>query len=117
MFAALLRFVITVAALPVCAEFMDGVQVIDLHNALIVGAILAVIFTILRPLVRLILSVVNFCTLGLLYVAVDAWLVWTTVGFVENSVRFESFWWALAAAVALNAARTVVDMITGDTRR
>ena len=117
MFGGILRFGITVAALPVCAEFMDGVHVLDLRNALIVGAFLAVIFTVLRPLIRMLLSVINFCTMGLLYIAVDAWMVWTAVAYVENSVRFDSFWWALAAAVALNAARTLVDIITGDTRR
>ena len=117
MFGAVLRFGITVAALPLCAEFMDGVRVLDLHNALFVGAILAVIFTVLRPILRMLLSVINFCTMGLLCVAVDEGLVWTAVGYVENSVQFESFWWALAAALALNAARTLVDVITGDVRR
>ena len=117
MFAAIVRFAITVAALPVCARFMDGVVVLDQHNALLVGAILAVIFTVLRPLLRMLLSVINFCTMGLLYVAVDAWLVWTAVGYVENSVLFENFWWAVAASLALNAARTLVDIVTGDARR
>lgn len=115
--AAFMRFAITVAAIPLCAEFMDGVVMTDLGNTIIVGLILAVIFTVLRPLVRLILSVVNFCTLGLLYVFVDAWLVRTAANFVENSVAFESYWWALAVAVAINAARTLVDAMCGDIRR
>lgn len=115
--AALLRFAVTVAALPVCAEFMDGVKVLNMQNALIVGVILAVIFTVLRPIVRLLLSVLNFCTLGLLHVFVDAWLVQTAAGFVQNSVTFDSYWWALAAAVALNAARTLLDAVFGDIRR
>ncbi len=117
MFAALLRIAITVAALPLCARYMDGVVLLNMQNALIVGAILAGIFTVLRPVLRLLLSVINFCTMGLLFVALDAWLVWTAAGFVENSVRFESFWWALAVAVGINAARTVVDVLFGDTRR
>ena len=117
MFAALLRFVITVAALPVCAWFMDGVRLIDMHNTLVVGAILAVIFTLLRPVMRLILSILNFCTLGLLYIAADAWLVWTAVDFVINSVAFDNWWWALAVAVAINAARTMIDAMCGDLRR
>ena len=117
MFAALLRFAITVAAIPLCARFMDGVVVLDQQNALIVGGILAVVFTLIRPLMRLLLSILNFCTLGLLFVAVDAWLVNTAAGFVENSVRFESFWWALAVAIAINAARTLVDAFFGDLKR
>ena len=60
--AAVIRFGITVAALPVCAQFMDGVRLADMQNTLIVGLILAVIFTVLRPIMRLLLSVLNFCT-------------------------------------------------------
>ena len=117
MSAAVIRFVITVAALPVCAQFMDGVRLLDLQNALIVGLILAVIFTVLRPIMRLLLSVLNFCTLGLLYIFVDAWLVRLAAELVNYSVTFDSYWWALAAAVALNAARTLVDAVFGDIRR
>ena len=113
---AIMRFIITVAAVPLCGYLMDGVNVTEYANAAVVGLILAVIFTVLRPVMRLILSVLNFCTLGLLYVAVDAWLVWTAAGLVENSVTFENFWWALAVAVAINAARTLVDAATGDIR-
>ena len=43
--AILARFVITAAAIPLCARFMDGVIVVDLANALIVGAVLAYAFT------------------------------------------------------------------------
>lgn len=104
-------------AVPLCAEYLDGVKMLDLTNALVVGVILAAIYTVLRPVMRLILSVLNFCTLGLLYIAVDAWLVWTAAGLVENSVVFDSYWWALAVAVIINVARTLVDAAGGDLKR
>lgn len=104
MFAAFVRFAVTVAAVPLCAEYLDGVKMLDLTNALVVGVILAAIYTVLRPVMRLILSVLNFCTLGLLYIAVDAWLVWTAAGLVENSVVFDNYWMALAVAVIINVA-------------
>lgn len=117
MAGGILRFLATVAAVPLCGYLMDGVAVAEYANATVLGLILAVIYTVLRPLMRLILSVLNFCTLGLLYVAADAWLVWTAAGLVENSVTFENFWWALAVAVAINVVRTLIDAMTGDLRR
>lgn len=117
MISGVLRFLMTAAALPACGAFLDGVHVVEYGNAILVGLGLAVAYTVLRPLLRLLLSVINFCTLGLLYVCVDAWLVWTAVGLVENSVTFDSFWWALAVAVVLNVARTVVDALSGDAHR
>ena len=116
MVGGILRFLITAAAIPACAKFMDGVHLVSMENAIVLGLILAVGYTLLRPVVRLLLSVVNFCTLGLIYVAVDAWLVWTAAKLVENSVVFDSYWWALAVALVINAGRTVVDVVTGKTK-
>ena len=106
----LARFLITALTIPLCARFMDGITVIDIRNALILGAMLGAAYTVLRPLVRLVLSVINFCTLGILSVFVDAWVIQLAAGLVENSVTFDSYWWALAAAVAINAARMLVDV-------
>lgn len=117
MFAAFLRFALTAAAVPLCAEFMDGVHVVEMSNAIIVGIVLGLVFTLLRPVMRLILSVINFCTLGLLNVVLDAWLVWTAAKCIQNSVVFESFWWAVAVAVVINAARMLVDVLKGEMRR
>ena len=107
----------SVAAVPACSAFLDGVELVEMQGALMVGVILAAVYTVLRPVARLILSVLNFCTLGLINVAVDAWLVWTAAGLVENSVRFENFWWALAVALVINVARSLVDGMSGGFRR
>ena len=115
--AVIARFLITAAAIPLCARFMDGVVIVDLANALIVGAVLGAAYTMLRPLIRLILSVINFCTLGLVSIFVDAWFIQLVAGYVENSVVFESYWWAVAVAVAINTARTLVDAARGDLKR
>ena len=115
--AVIARFLITAAAIPLCARFMDGVVIVDLANALIVGAVLGAAYTMLRPLITLILSVINFCTLGLVSIFVDAWFIQLVAGYVENSVVFESYWWAVAVAVAINAARTLVDAARGDLKR
>ena len=62
MLAAVLRFAATVAAVPLCGRFMDGVTVLDQTNALVVGLILAVIFTVLRPVMRLIFTPARGCS-------------------------------------------------------
>lgn len=117
MTAGIFRFLITAAAIPLCATYMDGVVLLDMRGAIVLGLILAAIYTVLRPLVRLLLSVINFCTLGILYVLVDAWMIHTAASLVENSVSFQSFWWALAVAAAINVARTLVDAAKGELRQ
>ena len=41
MLATILRFAATVAAIPLCARYMDGVHLIDQHNAVLLGVVLA----------------------------------------------------------------------------
>ena len=113
MAGTILRFAVTVAAIPLCGTYLPGVHVINMTYALFLGAILGLIYVLIRPLARLILSVFNFCTLGLLYVVVDAWLVWTTAGLLPNSIALDNFWWAVAVATAINAVRLLIDTLTG----
>lgn len=111
MLATLLRFGVTVAAIPLCARFMDGVHLIDPDNALLLGIVLAVLYTLIRPLLRLVLKLASCCTMGVIYVILDAMLVSWVPKLVRNSVVIDSFWWALAVALAVNALRLVVDML------
>ena len=110
MLATLLRFGVTVAAIPLCARFMDGVHMINPDNALLLGVVLAILYTLLRPFLRFVLKLPNFCTMGLVYVVLDAMLVRWVPDLVKNSVAIDSFWWALAVSLVINALRMVVDV-------
>lgn len=111
MMATLLRFGVTVAAIPLCARFMDGVHLIDQDHALLLGIVLAVLYTLIRPLLRLVLKPASCCTMGLVNALLDAALVNWAPKIVKNSVVIDSFWWALAVALAVNALRLAVDML------
>ena len=117
MTAAILRFLVTAAALPVCARYLPGVHAADDYQALIVGAILAAIYLVLRPLMRLILKVFNFCTLGFLNIALDIWLIQTVVYVTGSHVFFDGFWWAAAVATIITALRMGIDILTGNTKK
>ena len=80
------------------------------------GAVLGVLYMVLRPIVRLLLKVLNWLTLGLLYVAVDTWLVWTAAALVPGAVTVDNVWWAVAVAAAVNVARTLISALTGKLR-
>ena len=112
-----LRFLVTVAAIPLCGELMDGVHIADISQGLLLGAALGLVYLLLRPLVRLITSVFNFCTLGLLHVVLDAFLVWTAAEFFRPGVQLDSIWWALAVAAAINVLRFGIDLLSGKGRK
>lgn len=111
MLATILRFAATVAAIPLCANLMDGVHMLNEHNAVLLGVVLAVVYTLLRPFLRFVLKIPNFCTLGLVYVVLDAMLVNWVPKLVRNSIRIDSFLWAVAVSLAVNALRLLVDVL------
>lgn len=107
------RMIATIAAIPLCAEYLSGVHAQDMQSALIAGAVLAVIYLLLRPVVKLVAKVFTFLTLGLLSVVIDAWLVQLCALFMDGSFTVDSFWWACAAALGVNALRFVVGLFFG----
>ena len=114
---AILRFAVTVAAVPLCATYMPGVHMTDVAGAMLIGVILGALYMLLRPVLRLLLKVLSWLTLGLLYVVIDAWLVWTAVSMMGGGVTLDNFWWAGAVALAINLARTVIGALTGSLRK
>lgn len=100
------RFLACVAAAPLCAYFLPGVTAADYTYAVVAGAVLGVVYLVLRPLLKLLLGVFNLFTLGLLYVLLDAWLV-LLLNQVLPAAQFhvDGFLWALAMAAVVNVAR------------
>jgi putative membrane protein len=112
MFSVVLRFAVTVAAIPLCATYYPGVHMQELPAALLVGAVLGVFYTLIRPIMRLLLKIINFLSLGLIYIAIDTWLVWTAANMYPEALSVDNFWWLVAIAVSVNIARMVIDILT-----
>jgi len=99
-----MRFAITVAAIPLCAEYYPGVHMQALPST--APAISAQL-----------LKIINFFTRGLLYVALDTWLVLTVANMYPEALAVDSFWWAIAIAGSVNIARMLIDILTRDFKK
>jgi len=117
MFSFVLRFAVTVAAIPLCATYYPGVHMQDLPAALLTGAVLGVLYALIRPVARLLLKIINFITLGLIYILIDTWLVWTATNMYPEAVSVDNFWWVVAIAVSINVARMLIDIVTRSTKK
>jgi putative membrane protein len=102
-----LRFLACVGAVPLCVYLLPGVTASNYTYAVIAGAVLGVIYITLRPVAKLLLGVFNIFTLGLLYVLLDAWLVQLCSWVMLDDFHVDSFLWALATALIVNAARSL----------
>ena len=113
MFAVVVRFAITMAVIPLAGEYLPAIALVNMQGALWVGFLLALVYTVLRPVVRMLLKVFNFCLFGLLYIAVDSWVIWILILYYPNSVILPNYWWAVGLAMVINAGRFLIDVLVG----
>ena len=101
-----------IAGAVLSAYLLPGVHAADWVSAALVGVALGAVYLLLRPLAKLITFPLAIFTLGLLYVLLDAALLWMAeqpfAGF-----EIEHFGWAIAAAVVVNLCRRVCRLLVG----
>ena len=102
------RFLACVGAVPLSVYLLPGVTSPDYTYAVIAGAALGLIYLLLRPAAKLLLGVFNLFTLGLLYVALDAWLVQLCSWMMLDKFQVDGFLWALATAMIVNVSRGII---------
>ena len=113
MFSIVLRFAVTVAAIPLCATYYPGVHMQDLQAALIAGAALGAFYALLRPLARLLIKDRQLPDAG-----ADLHPDRHLAGMDGRGdvPRCDDPWTASggrrAVAVSVNVARMVIDIIT-----
>ena len=103
------EFIATVAATWLSARYLPGIWAADDRSALIAGAVLAVVWLLLRPVARLLTKPLSCLTFGIIGIAVDTALVWACSTYLlQATFTVESLVWALALAVIVNAARAAL---------
>lgn len=98
MTGAMFRFCGTMAAIPLAVWLFPGVWAESYTIAWVAGVLLAVVFLVLRPLVKLLLSPFNCLTFGLVGLLADVGLVYLMAQWVPG-IYINGFAWIAATAV------------------
>jgi len=89
------------------AELFPGVHAVDFAAAALTGAGLALAYQLLRPIVKALTFPFALITLGLLYVLIDAGLLWMVANYF-GGYTIDTFGWAIATAVLVNLIRRLL---------
>jgi len=100
----LMRFLGCVVAMPVAAWLLPGVHAATPEAAWIAGLLLGIVYLIIRPIAKLILSPFNCLTFGLVGFLIDVLFLRFVAGNVAGFV-VDSFLWAAAASVVVAVMR------------
>ena len=118
------HLIVTGLALWVTALILPGMHLGDdsatlLSQVLTIGAIaliLALINTIVKPLLSFLAFPITCLTLGLFQLVINTLMLllasWVS-GLVGLTLEFDSFWWALLAGVIIGILSAIVEAVTG----
>ena len=118
------HLIVTGLALWVTALILPGMHLGDdsatlLSQVLTIGAIaliLALINTIVKPLLSFLAFPITCLTLGLFQLVINTLMLllasWVS-GLVGLTLQFDTFWWALLAGVIIGILSAIVEAVTG----
>ena len=118
------HLIVTGIALWVTALILPGMHLGDdsatlLSQVLTIGAIaliLALINTIVKPLLSFLAFPITCLTLGLFQLVINTLMLllagWVS-GLVGLTLEFDTFWWALLAGVIIGILSGIVEAVTG----
>lgn len=101
------RFCATVVSMPLAAWLLPGVHAANSQIAWIAGVLLGILYLLLRPLAKLLLSPFNCLTFGIVGFLVD-------VGFVGLAARWmpgftiDGFWWTVLVSLVVSVLREFI---------
>lgn len=112
-----MKFIIKVLlsglAVVLSAYLLSGVEVDSFFTALIVALILAILNTIVRPILVVLTIPITFLTLGLFLLVINAIII-LLADFLISGFEVANFWWALIFSIILAVINAVFEKISGD---
>lgn len=116
MTGAMFRFCGTMVSIPLAAWLFPGVWAESYTTAWIAGVLLAFVFLLLRPLVKLLLSPFNCLTFGLVGLLADVGLVYLIAEWMPG-IHINGFAWIAATAVLVMLLREGLGRLAGGAGR
>ena len=106
----LLVWLVNALSLLAVAYLLPSVTVASFYAAVITALVLAIVNTVIRPVLVLITLPVNILTLGLFTLVINGLLFWFVASFVEG-FRVAGFWSALAGALLYSVISTLASWL------
>ncbi len=97
----ILRFLLSGLGVLLTAYLLPGVDVRHFGYALLVAVVLAVVNTLLKPVLIFLTIPITVLTLGLFLLVLNALLI-LLVDFIVPGFNVDGFWWALAFSLILS---------------
>lgn len=106
----LAALILNTIALLVTAYLVPGFEITHLASAVLAAMVIGLFNALIRPILLLITAPINFITLGVFAILINALTLWLASLFVPG-FKIESFMAALAGVIVLSLITTGLNLI------
>lgn len=106
----IIKFSILGGVIWLFAQYLDGIKVEDYTHAIIAALVLAIINTLIRPVLSIISLPITIVTFGFFSLVLTAFMV-EIMDYFVGGIRVESFSWALLLGLIVSVANSAVDRL------
>ncbi|WP_417370838.1 phage holin family protein [Gelidibacter japonicus] len=103
----ILRLLLTAVAVVILAKFLPGVEVAGFTSAIILAVVLALLDTIVKPILVILTLPITILTLGLFLLVINACIILLADEFM-GGFEVNGFWIALLFSVLLSFLQSVL---------
>lgn len=113
----ILRWIANAIAIYMVASLLTGMRVDSVQDAIIAGAVLGVINSVVRPVLVILTLPVTLLTLGLFYFVISAFCLWLTSWFLEGFEVTGYFTTFVAALLVGLISAVITSVLQGAARK
>lgn len=93
-----------------CAQYLDGISVVNYTDAIIAALVLAIVNSLIRPVLAIISLPITLITFGLFSLILTAFMV-EIMDYFVSGITVASFWWALLLGVIVSLANSTINRL------
>lgn len=112
----ILKFLALGGVVWLCAQYLEGIEVVDYTRAILAALVLAIVNTLIRPVLAIISLPITLITFGLFSLILTAFMV-EIMDYFVSGITVHSFWWALLLGVIVSSANSIVDRLLNKPKR
>jgi putative membrane protein len=107
----LIRFIVNMAAVVIAAYLLEGVSIDGFTTLVLATLALAIINTVLKPVLHVLAFPINALTLGLFSLIINGFLI-LLVEYLVPGFTVASFWWAIGFSLVLSIVSGLLHLLT-----
>lgn len=108
----ILKVLVTAVIAYLLQKILDGVRIADIKTAALFAFVLALLNSIVKPILVILTIPVTLVSLGLFLLVINAFMVLLAAKFFDG-VHVDGFWWALIFSILLSLGSSILFSLLG----